>query len=112
MVNYVRWVTPRGGHRRLDRMPLVASISFDMAGCAIFLPLLAGGAVLPVREVNAVTLREVLEDSGATAMAITPSHLEHHQPGRRPPHDDARGHDHRRSAAPVDGPARQGGSRP
>src|SRR5581483_12326439 len=58
------------------KMPLIASISFDMAGCAIYLPLLNGGTVLPVREVNAVTLREVLEDGGATAMAITPSHLE------------------------------------
>ncbi len=76
LVNYVHWATREAGIDGSARMPLVASISFDMAGCAIYLPLLNGGAVLPVRDVNAVTLREVLEDDGATAMAITPSHLE------------------------------------
>ena len=76
LVNYVHWTTREAGIDGSTQMPLVASISFDMAGCAIFLPLLNGGTVLPVREVNAVTLREVLEDDGATAMAITPSHLE------------------------------------
>jgi amino acid adenylation domain-containing protein len=76
MVNYVRWVTREAGIDASVRMPLIASISFDMAGCAIFLPLLAGGTVLPVREVNALTLREVLEDGRANVLAITPSHLE------------------------------------
>lgn len=76
MVNYVRWVTREAGIDASARMPLIASISFDMAGCAIFLPLLAGGTVLPVRDVNAVTLREVLEDGRANVLAITPSHLD------------------------------------
>jgi amino acid adenylation domain-containing protein len=76
LVNYVRWATREAGIDDTAKMPLIASISFDMAGCAIFLPLLNGGTVLPVRDVNAVTLREVIEDGGATAMAITPSHLE------------------------------------
>ena len=76
LVNYVRWTSREAGLDATARMPLIASISFDMAGCAIFLPLLNGGTVLPVRQVNAVTLREVIEDGGVTAMAITPSHLE------------------------------------
>ena len=76
LVNFVRWVTREAGIDASTRIPLVASISFDITGFAIFLPLLAGGTVLPVREVNAVTLREVLENSGANAMAITPSHLD------------------------------------
>jgi amino acid adenylation domain-containing protein len=76
VVNYVRWAIREANIDATTRMPLIPSISFDVAGCAFFLPLLAGGAVLPVRDVNAVTLREVLEDRGATAMAITPSHLE------------------------------------
>jgi amino acid adenylation domain-containing protein len=76
LVNYVRWATREAGLDAGTKMPLIASISFDMAGCAIFLPLLAGGTVLPVRAVDAVTLREVLEDGGATALAITPSHLD------------------------------------
>jgi len=40
------------------------------------LPLLNGGTVLPVRDVNAATLREVIESGGANTLAITPSHLD------------------------------------
>jgi acyl-coenzyme A synthetase/AMP-(fatty) acid ligase len=76
LVNYVRWATREAGIDATAKMPLIASISFDLAGCAIYLPLLSGGTVLPVPQVNAVTLREVIEDRGATAIAITPSHLE------------------------------------
>jgi amino acid adenylation domain-containing protein len=76
LVNYVRWATREAGLDATDKMPLIPSISFDVAGCAIYLPLLTGGTVLPVPEVNAATLREVIEDRGATAMAITPSHLD------------------------------------
>jgi amino acid adenylation domain-containing protein len=76
LVNYVRWATREAGIGPSTRMPLIASLSFDMAGCAIFLPLLAGGTVLPVREVNAVTLHEAIVDRGATALALTPSHLD------------------------------------
>jgi amino acid adenylation domain-containing protein len=76
LVNYVRWATREAGIDAGTRMPLIPSISFDGAGCAIFLPLLAGGTVLPVREVSAVTVREVIEDGHATVLAITPSHLD------------------------------------
>jgi amino acid adenylation domain-containing protein len=76
VVSYVRWAIPDAGIDASTRMLLIPSISFDVAGCAFFLPLLAGGAVLPVRDVNAVTLRDALENTGATAMAITPSHLD------------------------------------
>jgi amino acid adenylation domain-containing protein len=76
LVNYVRWATREARIDAATRMPLIASLSFDMAGCAIYLPLLAGGTVLPVPEVNAATLREAIEDRGATAIALTPSHLD------------------------------------
>ncbi len=76
VVSYVRWATREAGIDATTRMLLIPSISFDVAGCAFFLPLLAGGAVLPVRDVNALTLRAAIEDTGATAMAITPSHLD------------------------------------
>ena len=76
VVNYVRWAVREAGIDATTRMPLIPSISFDVAGCAFFLPLLAGGAVLPIRDVNAVTLREAMESSGANTMAITPSHLD------------------------------------
>ncbi|WP_173092921.1 amino acid adenylation domain-containing protein [Actinomadura verrucosospora] len=76
VVNFVRWATRECGIDASTRMLLIPSISFDVAGYAFFLPLLAGGCVLPVREVNAATLRAAVEDGGATAMAVTPSHLE------------------------------------
>lgn len=76
LVNCMRWVTREARVDATTRMPLVASMGFDMAGWVVFLSLLAGGTVLPVREVNAVTLREAIEQGGVTAMAITPSHLE------------------------------------
>jgi amino acid adenylation domain-containing protein len=76
LVNYVRWATREAGLDGTAKMPLIASLSFDMAGCAIYLPLLSGGTVLPVPEVNAATLREVIQDRGATAVALTPSHLD------------------------------------
>jgi amino acid adenylation domain-containing protein len=75
LVNYVHWATRECAVDTTTRMPLVPSISFDLSG-AIYLPLLAGGAVMPVPDVNAATLREIIEDHGATHMAITPSHLE------------------------------------
>ena len=76
VVNYVRWATAEAGIDASARMPLIPSISFDVAGCAFFLPLLAGGTLLPVREVNLATLREVLEDGRVTVIAVTPSHLD------------------------------------
>jgi amino acid adenylation domain-containing protein len=76
LVNYVRWATREAGIDASTRMPLIASISFDMAGCALYLPLLNGGTVLPVPEVNAATLREAIEIGGANTLAITPSHLD------------------------------------
>jgi amino acid adenylation domain-containing protein len=76
LVNYVRWATREAGIDATTKMPLIASLSFDMAGCAIYLSLLSGGTVLPVPDVNAATIRDVIENRGATALAITPSHLD------------------------------------
>jgi acyl-coenzyme A synthetase/AMP-(fatty) acid ligase len=76
VVSYVQWAVREAGIDAATRMLLIPSISFDVAGCAFFLPLLAGGAVLPVRAADVVSLREALEETGANAMAITPSHLD------------------------------------
>ena len=35
LVNYVQWATREAGIDASAKMPLIASISFDMAGCAI-----------------------------------------------------------------------------
>jgi amino acid adenylation domain-containing protein len=76
LVNFARWATREAGIDSSTRIPLVGSMSFDIIGFSIFLPLLAGGTVLPVREVNAATLREVIEDGGINLLAVTPSHLD------------------------------------
>jgi amino acid adenylation domain-containing protein len=76
VVNYADWAIRAADIDASTLMLLTSSTSFDVAGCSYFLPLLAGGAVRPVPEVNAVTLRDVLENSGATVMAVTPSHLD------------------------------------
>lgn len=76
LVDYVRWATREASIDVGTQMPLTAPISSGVAGGAIFLPLLAGGTVLLVREANAVTVRESIEDGGATVLAISPSHLD------------------------------------
>jgi amino acid adenylation domain-containing protein len=58
------------------RVPMLASLGFDVAACALYLPLLAGGtAVLRPAEISHAMLRELLLDSGANTLMMTPSHL-------------------------------------
>ncbi|MFE4518565.1 amino acid adenylation domain-containing protein [Kitasatospora sp. NPDC056783] len=77
LVNYVHW-----GLRAFDvdedtRLPLVTSPSFDVTGTSVFLPLLAGGRVILMPEdPTHLSLRRLLEESGANALNLTPSHLD------------------------------------
>ncbi|WP_316524376.1 non-ribosomal peptide synthetase [Kitasatospora brasiliensis] len=77
LVNYVHW-----GLRAFDvdadtRLPLVTSPSFDVTGTSVFLPLLAGGRVILMPEdPNHFSLGKLLEESGANALNLTPSHLD------------------------------------
>ncbi|MFH8588093.1 non-ribosomal peptide synthetase [Streptomyces celluloflavus] len=58
------------------RMPLLTSIGFDLAANAFYLPLLAGGTtILRPAEVSHAMLRELLLESGANTLTLTPSHL-------------------------------------
>ncbi|ONI75269.1 hypothetical protein ALI144C_41815 [Actinosynnema sp. ALI-1.44] len=58
------------------RLPMLASLGFDVAACALYLPLLAGGtAVLRPADISHSMLRELLLESGANTLMMTPSHL-------------------------------------
>jgi amino acid adenylation domain-containing protein len=80
--NYVVWTTRDLGVSAATRMPLLASLAFDMSLTPIFVPLLAGGTlVLPTGPVNHATLRDLLLGSDADGLAInglslTPTLLE------------------------------------
>lgn len=59
------------------RLPLITSPSFDISGTSVFLPLLAGGEVILLREEpNHLSLSRLLEHSGANTLNLTPSHLD------------------------------------
>jgi amino acid adenylation domain-containing protein len=77
LLNYVHWATREFGVDADTRLPLLTSPSFDVSGTSVFLPLLAGGQVVLMRDdPNHVSLRELLEHSGANALNLTPSHLD------------------------------------
>ncbi|MFI9273486.1 non-ribosomal peptide synthetase [Kitasatospora sp. NPDC052896] len=77
LVNYLHWGTREFGVDADTRLPLVTSLSFDVTGTSIFLPLLAGGEVILMRaEPTHLSLRDLLEDSGANTLNLTPSHLD------------------------------------
>ncbi|MGK4585613.1 amino acid adenylation domain-containing protein [Kitasatospora sp. HPMI-4] len=77
LVNYVHWATRAFGVDEDTRLPLLTSPSFDVSGTSVFLPLLAGGRVILMRDdPNHLSLRRLLEESGANTLNLTPSHLD------------------------------------
>ncbi len=77
LANYVHWATRVFDVDEDIRLPLLTSPSFDVTGTSVFLPLLTGGQVILMREdPNHLSLRRLLEDSGANALNLTPSHLD------------------------------------
>ncbi|MEU8781750.1 non-ribosomal peptide synthetase [Streptomyces sp. NPDC048637] len=74
--NFTDWAIRDFGIDADTRMPLLASLGFDLAGNSIFLPLLAGGTVvLRPAAIDLAMLGELLTTSGANALTLTPSHL-------------------------------------
>ncbi|MFD7923605.1 non-ribosomal peptide synthetase [Streptomyces sp. NPDC059740] len=74
--NFVDWAVRDFGLDTATRMPLLASLGFDVAANSIYLPLLSGGTVLlRPADISPAMLREVLLDSGADSLTLTPSHL-------------------------------------
>ncbi|MBC3839616.1 non-ribosomal peptide synthetase [Streptacidiphilus sp. 4-A2] len=77
LLNYLHWGAEEFGVDAGTRLPLLTSLSFDVSGTSIFLPLISGGTVVLVPEQPThLTLRRLLEESGATMLNLTPSHLE------------------------------------
>ncbi|WP_329561197.1 non-ribosomal peptide synthetase [Kitasatospora sp. NBC_01266] len=77
LLNYVDWATREFGVDAETRLPLITSPSFDVSGTSVFLPLLAGGEVVLMKdETNHLSLRHLLEESGATMLSLTPAHLD------------------------------------
>ncbi|MDF3293885.1 non-ribosomal peptide synthetase [Streptomyces silvisoli] len=77
LANYVHWATRAFDVDADIRLPLLTSPSFDVTGTSVFLPLLAGGQVILMREdPNHLSLRRLLQESGANALNLTPSHLD------------------------------------
>ena len=75
-VNFLASMQREPGIGTRDRMLAVTTLSFDIAGLELYLPLAVGACVEVVsREVAAdpVRLRQRMEDSGATVMQATPA---------------------------------------
>ena len=77
LLNYLDWGAEEFEVDATTRLPLLTSLSFDVSGTSIFLPLITGGTVVLVQDQPThLTLRQLLEESGATMLNLTPSHLE------------------------------------
>jgi amino acid adenylation domain-containing protein len=76
LVNFLESMRTRPGLSAADRLLAVTSLSFDISGLELYLPLLAGAQVdLVSREmaIDGARLQARLRDSGATVMQATPS---------------------------------------
>ncbi|GAB1640731.1 amino acid adenylation domain-containing protein [Krasilnikovia sp. MM14-A1259] len=77
LVNYITWAAELYRVDARTRFALFTSLAFDLTGTAILLPLLAGGSVALVPgELTHESLRDMLAHSGATALKLTPAHLD------------------------------------
>ena len=69
-------VQPMYGLGERDRLVAVSTFSFDVAQADLFVPVLAGGRVVVAdaeQALDAMRLRQLLADSGATALQATPA---------------------------------------
>jgi amino acid adenylation domain-containing protein len=76
VMNCLHSISRRLGFARRDVLLAVTTISFDIAGLELYLPLLIGGAVVVASHEKAEDGNELLrwlEESSATAMQATPS---------------------------------------
>ncbi|MFK3978800.1 non-ribosomal peptide synthetase [Micromonospora sp. NPDC050397] len=74
---YAAWATPRYRVNSRTRFALFTSLAFDLAGTALFLPLLAGGSVeLVPGTPTPPALRRMLTRGDVNALKLTPTHLD------------------------------------
>ncbi len=77
LINYVTWATELYAVTADTRFALFTSLAFDLTGTSILLPLLAGGSLALVPDdLTHLSLRTMLETSGANALKLTPAHLD------------------------------------
>ncbi|GAA2638018.1 hypothetical protein GCM10010399_84110 [Dactylosporangium fulvum] len=77
LANYVTWTAERFGVGPGSAFAVFTSLAFDLSNTALFTPTTVGGTlVLEPDEPNHVTLRRLLETSGADILSLTPSHLD------------------------------------
>jgi amino acid adenylation domain-containing protein len=76
LVNFLRAMAERPGLRPADVVPALTTLSFDIAGLEIYLPLAVGGRVEVVAREEAADGRRLaarLRESGATVVQATPA---------------------------------------
>ena len=74
--HYVEWAVREFEIDDRTRLPLLASIAFDVSVNTLLPPLMAGGAIIArPGEITPQLLHELLTTSGATMLSLTPSHL-------------------------------------
>ena len=77
LLNYLHWALDVFEIGAEARLSLMTSLSFDVSMTSVFGPGMVGGAVVLVPDrINHLTLRNLLERSGATMLNLTPSHLD------------------------------------
>ncbi|MER6386630.1 non-ribosomal peptide synthetase [Streptomyces sp. NPDC001250] len=77
LLNYLHWALDMFQIGAETRISLMTSLSFDVSMTSVFGPGMVGGAVVLVPDrINHLTLRNLLERSGATMLNLTPSHLD------------------------------------
>ena len=77
LANYVGWATHRFKSGPDSGFAVFTSLAFDLSNTALFVPITAGGTlVLVPDEPNHLSLRQMLEHSGADTLSLTPSHLD------------------------------------
>ena len=76
LTNFIRSMQDRPGMRAGDKLLAVTTLSFDISGLELYLPLSCGGTiVLATRDQagDGAALRQLVESSGATIMQATPA---------------------------------------
>ncbi|KUN75560.1 hypothetical protein AQJ64_41925 [Streptomyces griseoruber] len=77
LLNYLHWALDMFRIGTETRLSLMTSLSFDVSMTSVFGPGMVGGAIVLVPgRINHLTLRGLLERSGATMLNLTPSHLD------------------------------------
>ncbi|GAA3453634.1 non-ribosomal peptide synthetase [Dactylosporangium matsuzakiense] len=77
LANYVDWTAERFGVGPGTAFAVFTSLAFDLSNTALFTPLCVGGTlVLEPGEPSHVTMRRLVETSGADTISLTPSHLD------------------------------------